>query len=74
MLFEQTPTSVIVFNEETDLIDLNKVDEEDLKNILKQILPGASQEMQDFLRSQHDILDSSKITWDKSVLKTCLNL
>ncbi|CAG2223976.1 unnamed protein product [Mytilus edulis] len=30
--------------------------------------------MQDFLRSQHDILNSSKITWDKSVIKTCLSL
>ncbi|CAC5357487.1 unnamed protein product [Mytilus coruscus] len=28
-------------NEETDLIDLNKVDEDDLKKILKQVFPGA---------------------------------
>ncbi|CAG2219905.1 unnamed protein product [Mytilus edulis] len=61
-------------NEKTDVIDLNKVDEEDLKKFLKQVFPGASQEMQDFLRSQHDILNSSKITWDKSVIKTCLSL
>ena len=64
------------FNNESedDVINLSKVDGEDLHQIFNSIFPGASPEMKDFLSIQHNILSSKSIKWDKSVIKTCLSM
>lgn len=60
------------------LINLNKYDNNDLSIIFDEIFPNSTKEMQDFFMAQHNILHSQvnneKRVWDKSVIKTCLNI
>jgi hypothetical protein len=56
------------------LINLNKYDNNDLSIIF----PDSTKEMQEFFMAQHNILHSQvnneKRVWEKSVIKTCLNI
>jgi hypothetical protein len=60
------------------VINLDNCGDSDLQIIFEQIFPDAPANMTDFLLTQHKILSAplkhEKRVWEKSVIKTCLNL